>query len=218
MAKQAVARTVDLEPIDRLEEKIKLLVGMVTQLRAEQAKAADDNARLIAGDRRAARAPGRRRRRQHRSSTRCATSATLIRDARRRDARSSSRPNLSAHARDLASDRRDEMAGVVTVEIAGQRYPIRSALDERYVAELAAYVDQKMRAASDAAPASDMLGLAVLVALNIADEYFRARDQQSIAQRRAQRAGAAARAARRRSRSRKSAEQDKPVSGVLRPP
>jgi len=42
------------------------------------------------------------------------------------------------------------------------------------------YVDQKMRAASDAAPASDMLGLAILVALNIADEYFRERDQQSV--------------------------------------
>lgn len=70
---------------------------------------------------------------------------------------------------------------VVTVEIAGQRYPIRSALDERYVAELAAYVDAKMRAASDAAPASDMLGLAVLVALNVADELFRARAQQSEA-------------------------------------
>ena len=70
---------------------------------------------------------------------------------------------------------------LVTVEIAGQRYPIRSALDERYVAELAAYVDQKMRAASDAAPASDTLGLAVLVALNIADECFRARAQQSEA-------------------------------------
>ena len=71
------------------------------------------------------------------------------------------------------------MSSVVTVEIAGQRYPIRSALDERYVTELAAYVDQKMRAASQAAPTSDMLGLAVLVALNIADEYFRAREQTS---------------------------------------
>jgi cell division protein ZapA len=67
---------------------------------------------------------------------------------------------------------------VITVEIAGQRYPIRSALDERYVTELAAYVDQKMRAASDSAPSSDMLGLAVLVALNIADEFFRERNQQ----------------------------------------
>lgn len=68
---------------------------------------------------------------------------------------------------------------MVTVEIAGQRYPIRSSLDERYVAELAGYVDQKMRAASIAAPTSDMLSLAVLVALNIADEYFRARQQSS---------------------------------------
>jgi cell division protein ZapA len=74
------------------------------------------------------------------------------------------------------------MSSVITVEIAGQRYPIRSALDERYVTELAAYVDQKMRAASDSAPSSDMLGLAVLVALNIADEYFRERGQQSSSQ------------------------------------
>ena len=73
------------------------------------------------------------------------------------------------------------MTEVITVEIAGQPYPIRSTLDPKYVAELAAYVDQKMRAASETAPASDLLGLAVLVALNIADEYFRARDQQSSA-------------------------------------
>jgi FtsZ-binding cell division protein ZapB len=46
MAKQAAVRTTDLEPIDRLEEKVKLLVGMVTHLRAEQAKAGDENARL----------------------------------------------------------------------------------------------------------------------------------------------------------------------------
>ena len=48
MAKQAVARTVDLEPIDRLEEKIGLLVGMITQLRAEKAQALDSSARLTA--------------------------------------------------------------------------------------------------------------------------------------------------------------------------
>lgn len=46
MAKPAVARTVDLEPIDRLEEKIKLLVGMVSSLREEQARAADERTRL----------------------------------------------------------------------------------------------------------------------------------------------------------------------------
>ena len=73
------------------------------------------------------------------------------------------------------------MTRVVTVEIAGQQYPIRSTLDERYVTELAAYVEQKMRDASDIAPTSDVLGLAILVALNLADELFRARDHQSTA-------------------------------------
>ena len=44
--KSAVARTLDLDPIDRLEDKVKLLVGLVTQLRAEQAQSAEENARL----------------------------------------------------------------------------------------------------------------------------------------------------------------------------
>lgn len=70
---------------------------------------------------------------------------------------------------------------VVTVEIAGQRYPIRSGLEPAYVIELAAYVDQKLRVATESAPASDMMGLAVLVALNLADECFRARQQSSSA-------------------------------------
>jgi len=72
------------------------------------------------------------------------------------------------------------MGGIVTVEIAGQKYPIRSTLDPTYVAELASYVEKKVRAASEAAPTSDVLGLAVLAALNIADEYFRARDNQEM--------------------------------------
>lgn len=48
MAKQAVARAVDVEPIDRLEEKIKLLVNLVAGLRSDQRRAAEDNARLTA--------------------------------------------------------------------------------------------------------------------------------------------------------------------------
>ena len=45
MAKTAI-RTVELEPIDRLEEKIKLLVGMVDRMKAEQARATEENQRL----------------------------------------------------------------------------------------------------------------------------------------------------------------------------
>ena len=58
---------------------------------------------------------------------------------------------------------------VVSVEIRGLRYPIRSALDTQYVAELAAYVDEKIKTASESTPSSDLLRLAVLAALNIAD-------------------------------------------------
>jgi len=46
MANQATARTSAPEPIDRLEDKIKLLIGVVTELRAEQAKSAAEQARL----------------------------------------------------------------------------------------------------------------------------------------------------------------------------
>jgi len=65
---------------------------------------------------------------------------------------------------------------VVPVEIHGQRYSIRCSLDQEYVARLAAYVDEKMRTAADTTPTGDSLRLAVLVALNIADELFRRRD------------------------------------------
>jgi cell division protein ZapA len=67
---------------------------------------------------------------------------------------------------------------VVSVEIRGQRYPIRSTLDARYVNQLAGYVDEKMSAAAESAPGGDALRLAVLAALNIADELFRCRDTQ----------------------------------------
>jgi cell division protein ZapA len=65
---------------------------------------------------------------------------------------------------------------VIPVEIQGQRYPIRSTLEPDYVARLAVYVDEKMRAAADTTPTGDALRLAVLAALNIADELFRCRE------------------------------------------
>jgi len=45
MAKTAT-RGVDLEPIDRLEEKMKLLVGLIERMKGEQARAAEENQRL----------------------------------------------------------------------------------------------------------------------------------------------------------------------------
>ena len=45
MAKTAT-RSVELEPIDRLEEKVQRLVGLVDRMKAEQARAAEENQRL----------------------------------------------------------------------------------------------------------------------------------------------------------------------------
>ena len=78
---------------------------------------------------------------------------------------------------------------LVTVDINGLRYPIRSTLDPEYVAELAEYVERKMQLASKESPAGDTLKIAVLAALNIADEYFRARQDGTL-----QRTGLAERA------------------------
>src|SRR5436309_1936183 len=85
MVKTAI-RGVELEPIDRLEEKIKLLVGMVDRMKAEQARTAEENQRL------------------------------------------------------------------------------------------SRYVDEKMKAAGESTPSGDPLRLAILAALNIADELLRCRD------------------------------------------
>jgi regulator of replication initiation timing len=43
---KTATRSVELEPIDRLEAKLKLLVGMVERMKAEQARAAEENHRL----------------------------------------------------------------------------------------------------------------------------------------------------------------------------
>ncbi len=70
----------------------------------------------------------------------------------------------------------DPAEQVVRVEVFGQQYAIRSALEEHYVQELARYVTEKMCVASEATPNSDVLRLAVLTALNLADELFRCRE------------------------------------------
>ena len=64
---------------------------------------------------------------------------------------------------------------VVHVEVHGQTYPIRTALDPQYVEELAQFVETRMALALRSSPSSDAVGLAILTALNITDELFRAR-------------------------------------------
>jgi len=64
---------------------------------------------------------------------------------------------------------------VVQVEVHGQKYPIRTHLEPQYVEELAQFVEARMALAVKSSPSSDVVGLAILTALNITDEYFRTR-------------------------------------------
>ena len=81
----------------------------------------------------------------------------------------------------------DASTDVVIVEIFGQRYPVRSGLDRSYVTKIANYVDQKMHAAADHTRGGDSVRVAVLAALNIADEHFRAEEATPTSSDQAQR-------------------------------
>src|SRR5687767_1692483 len=68
------------------------------------------------------------------------------------------KPKAKAGQVDMA----DDAERIVPVVIHGQRYPVRSTLQATYVAELAAYVDEKIRVAADENQTNDSLRVAVL--------------------------------------------------------
>jgi cell division protein ZapA len=65
----------------------------------------------------------------------------------------------------------------VRVEIFDQAYNLRGS-DAEYILKLAEYVDAKMRAVAEQTHTVDTARLAVLAALNIADEYHLLRRNQ----------------------------------------
>jgi cell division protein ZapA len=60
----------------------------------------------------------------------------------------------------------------VTVQIAGNRYTLKTDEDDRWVKSLAAFVDGKMREAQKHTRTVDTQSVAVLTALQIAEELF----------------------------------------------
>jgi FtsZ-binding cell division protein ZapB len=46
LAKGIATRSIDLEPLDRLEEKVKLLVNVIERLRGESERLVEENTRL----------------------------------------------------------------------------------------------------------------------------------------------------------------------------
>ena len=65
------------------------------------------------------------------------------------------------------------------VRIYGQDYTISGERDEKTIIKIAAYVDEKMREISKYFTAGPQGSLAVLAAVNIADEYFEAKTKIS---------------------------------------
>jgi cell division protein ZapA len=65
---------------------------------------------------------------------------------------------------------KDAQNASVRVEIFDQVYNLRGS-DPEYILKLAEYVDSKMRAVAEATNTIDTVRLAVLAALNIADEH-----------------------------------------------
>jgi len=65
----------------------------------------------------------------------------------------------------------------IRVDIYDQQYTIRGDLDQEYIQRLAKYLDGKMRVVAERTRTADSLRVAVLAALNIADEYHRLKGQ-----------------------------------------
>ena len=59
---------------------------------------------------------------------------------------------------------------LVQVEIYGQSYNLRGEGESAYIQDLASYVDRRMREVAEATATVDSLKVAILAALNIADE------------------------------------------------
>jgi cell division protein ZapA len=61
--------------------------------------------------------------------------------------------------------------GAIRVEIYDQEYSMRGDLDPEYIQRLAQFLDARMRSVAERTRTVDSLRVAVLTALNIADEY-----------------------------------------------
>jgi cell division protein ZapA len=67
------------------------------------------------------------------------------------------------------------------VEIFGQTYSVRGEGDPNYLMELARLVDSRMRDVAAQVTTVDPMKIAILAALNIADEFSRYRQQKENA-------------------------------------
>jgi cell division protein ZapA len=70
----------------------------------------------------------------------------------------------------------------IEVEIYNQSFIVNSEDDERYVQEIASYVDDKMRQMGENTKNTMPMRMAIMAALSIADEYHKALQREAATQ------------------------------------
>ena len=61
----------------------------------------------------------------------------------------------------------------IEIKVLGQKFVVRSDSDDDYVNQVAAFVDQKMNDVMKSSKTVASLNVAILAAMNIADEYMK---------------------------------------------
>jgi cell division protein ZapA len=81
------------------------------------------------------------------------------------------------------------MSDIIEIKVYGRIYKIRvkGDEDEEYISRLTSYVDQKMQEIAVKSRSEDPTKIAVLAALNIADDYFVSRKRLDLVDERIER-------------------------------
>lgn len=72
------------------------------------------------------------------------------------------------------------MKSAIEVQICGRHYTIKGDATPEHAQRLAAYVDEQMRRMTSSSGAVPSLNVAVLAALNIAEELFQVREEKRL--------------------------------------
>ena len=74
----------------------------------------------------------------------------------------------------------DNQDNLARVSIFGHEYTVKAQADETYIADVAQYVDQKMREIEEELPSSQSTTrIAILAAMSVTDDYFSEKRQRN---------------------------------------
>ncbi len=74
----------------------------------------------------------------------------------------------------------NENRHTVRIQILGAEYPIEADADPAYIQKIAAYVDSRLREIPDGGASQSLARMAILTALNIADDLHKERQEKEF--------------------------------------